>query len=445
MARRWEQKIPQQMVPGVTDYQAWLRQWQERQGRQQQGRAQPEREGGGFGAYGASQPGASGWTSAQATVPNFAPPMDYQQQAQSDTTMTEGRQLTPDQRAAWQPGGGLQDPRGFRVNVPSGYGKPNAYYYNGHAVQGDQGQWITLPVAYNEAADTRRWEYNGTPQESTMRRAVRYAYDDVRDGRAKDFNAALMARLKQFHDEAGGKDVGYTLGGQQGQMDEGQQLTPAQRDAYTPPANGQVPDTTTQQATQQTQTYTNPITGQATAGSGNQFARDLILASDEDARDDYLLRQLGIDPNNGGLYLDTILRTLNPIATRYTQLQGIGGGGGGPMINTQGNLNTLAGWLRGGDGLQAVQNWARQQMQGATGQGSMLRNLSDANAQQNTLGQLLALETAGVNPILVQAYADYFNQGRRAYRDYNFNQIGQGAIQNPIDWLLGSQWADLLR
>ena len=80
----------------------------------------------------------------------------------------------------------------------------------------------------------------------------------------------------------------------------------------------------------------------------------------------------------------------------------------------------------------------------ATASGSGLSRLSDANAQLDTIGQLLAMQYSGVNPILVQAYADYFDRSRRGYRDYNFNQIGRGSIQNPIDWLRSSQWADLL-
>ena len=342
-------------------------------------------------------------------------------------------------------GGGQQTAQGFRVNVPNGYGKPRAYYYNGHAVQGDQGQWITLPVDYNEAADTRRWEYNGKMEESTMRRAVRYAFDDVRDRRSGDFNQALIARLKQFYAEAGGQGVGYTINaaspsggptmpgtGQQGGTGTGQQGT------------GQT-GTGGQQGTGQTLTYTNPITGQTVTGQGNDFARNLILASDSDARNDYVLRALGIDPQNGGLYLDSILRTISPMAGRFIHLQGIGGDtSAGPMINTQGNLDTLAGWLRNPGGMANVQNWARGQLAGATASGSELSRLSDANAQLDTIGQLLAMQYSGVNPILVQAYADYFDRSRRGYRDYNFNQIGRGSIQNPIDWLRSSQWADLL-
>jgi len=195
----------------------------------------------------------------------------------------------------------------------------------------------------------------------------------------------------------------------------------------------------------QTLTYTNPITGQTTTGQGNDFARNLILASDSDARNDYVLRALGIDPQNGGLYLDSILRTISPMAGRFIQLQGIGGDtSAGPVINTQGNLDTLAGWLRNPGGMANVQNWARGQLAGATAPGSGLSRLSDANAQLDTIGQLLAMQYSGVNPILVQAYADYFDRSRRGYRDYNFNQIGRGSIQNPIDWLRSSQWADLL-
>ena len=216
----------------------------------------------------------------------------------------------------------------------------------------------------------------------------------------------------------------------------------------TTPATGQGTGQTGtggQQGTGQTQTYTNPITGQTVTGQGNDFARNLILASDSDARNDYLLRALGIDPQNGGLYLDSILRTISPMAGRFIQLQGIGGDtSAGPVINTQGNLDTLAGWLRNPGGMANVQNWARGQLAGATAPGSGLSRLSDANAQLDTIGQLLAMQYSGVNPILVQAYADYFDRSRRGYRDYNFNQIGRGSIQNPIDWLRSSQWADLL-
>jgi hypothetical protein len=397
-----------------------------------------------------SGPDAFQWNQTYATGnPGFQSAWDawYQQDQKAsgypggDKPLVAGQDYQPNSTVA-QPAGGQQTAQGYRVNTPSAYGKPNAYYYNGHATQGDQGQWIQLPVAYNAAQDTRKFEYNGTPQESAVRRAIRYAFDDMQKG-AKDFNAALLARLKQFHDEAGGVGVGYSMTGTPGTTPP--VTPPGTQPGTTPPVTP--PGTTppgTDPATQQ-QSYTNPVTGQVSTGSGGQFFRDIALASDPDARNDYLLRQLGMDPNQGGLYLDSIMRVLDPIGTRFTQLQGIGGGGGGPMVNTQGNLDQLAGWLRNPGGLQNVQNWASQQMQGAVGQGSMLRNLSDVTAQQNTLGQLMALEKTGMNPILLQAYADYYDQGKRGYRDYNFNQLGQGAVQNPIDWLLASQWADLLR
>lgn len=218
---------------------------------------------------------------------------------------------------------------------------------------------------------------------------------------------------------------------------------------YTPGAGAPGPGGTTGGQPPASPAPGAPGPGGGDPGQGDpSFARNTAFASDEDARNDYVLRMLGIDPNNGGLYLNSILRTVSPALSNFIQLQGIGGNTNeGPLQNTEGNLRKFAGWLNGPEGMGGLRNWAQQQLQGATGpnQGPAgLRNMADANAQMNTLGKLLETSMFGVSPILTQAYADYFDRGRRGYRDYNLGQMGKGAITNPIDWLLGSEWGDLI-
>jgi hypothetical protein len=200
--------------------------------------------------------------------------------------------------------------------------------------------------------------------------------------------------------------------------------------------------------TPETTPETTPAPGDANADPTGQFGRNTAYATDEDARNDYVLRQLGIDPDNGGLYLNSILRTIGPALTNFIQLQGISGNTNeGPLQNTEGNLDRFSGWLNGPEGMGGLRNWAQEQMRGVAGpsQGPAgLRDMTDANAQINTLGKLLETSMFGVNPILTQAYADYFDRGRRGYRDYNISQMGKGSITNPIDWLLGSEWGDLI-
>lgn len=314
--------------------------------------------------------------------------------------------------------GGQQTAQGFRVNVPSAYGKPGAYYYNGHSTTGDGGQWIQLPVQYNEAADTKRWEYNGTNQESTMRRAVRYAYDDVQQGRTADFNAALKARLIQFYNEAGGVGVGYSInaasptGG----------TTPPATPPVTPPVAG-----------------AGGGAGAGAGGNGGNLTDDqlALMLEDPNAAFRQLMRQRGYSNLDSGGYASQFLENrYTPALGALAQMAGHVGEADGLATQDYGNIiNQIAAAMgeRGGAGLSGLtRQMGRQAYDNVGGEGGYLAGAGDEAGQAFT-ENVNYLNTFGGSRLMQRAEQNRMERTMNQYGDQVMATLG-GDTTGPQTW-----------
>jgi hypothetical protein len=290
-----------------------------------------------------------------------------------------------------------------------------------------------LPVGYDGNADTGRYELNGQVGETAWSRVIRKAQEFMQGGKTA-FKDAFNRALAIVNQEAAaqGKSSGFGAATAPGTV---------------PPAGTQPPAAT--DPAQAAPPAANAETGGYPPGSPEaaQFLRDQALggtsAQSKMARQRYMMQSLGLDPDKGGIFGQSILNNIKDPLERFLQLQGISDpNSGGRLQNAQGTLNNLTQMLSTG-GLRSVGRWAQEQKQRALAPGSPLLNGSP-ELQSAALYDLMALGTTGMNDYVAQSYADYFGNAMGGYSDYNLGALGSGAIQDPIEWLRQSRWADLL-
>jgi hypothetical protein len=292
---------------------------------------------------------------------------------------------------------------------------------------------FVLPVGYDSRADTGRYELNGQVGETGWSRVLRKAQEFMQGGKTA-FKDAFNRALAIVNQEAAaqGKSSGFGAATAPGTV---------------PPAGTQPPAAT--DPAQAAPPAANAETGGYPPGSPEaaQFLRDQALggtsAQSKMARQRYMMQSLGLDPDKGGIFGQSILNNIKDPLERFLQLQGISDpNSGGRLQNAQGTLNNLTQMLSTG-GLRSVGRWAQEQKQRALAPGSPLLNGSP-ELQSAALYDLMALGTTGMNDYVAQSYADYFGNAMGGYSDYNLGALGSGAIQDPIEWLRQSRWADLL-
>lgn len=149
-----------------------------------------------------------------------------------------------------------------------------------------------------------------------------------------------------------------------------------------------------------------------------------------------ILDKIGIDLGNPGLFGNIIARSINDYIPYYRSLLGLQGGMGVGDVNSMytTGVQSIAD-LIGSNTLQSgMQDFARNVQANATGK---LDRLKDVGQQQGFLNALLALSTAGMNPLLQQAATD---DATRAWLGFNrANRAAPpgtpGAPKSYFDWL----------
>ena len=190
-----------------------------------------------------------------------------------------------------------------------------------------------------------------------------------------------------------------------------------------------------------------PNTGAPGSGSGDTM-RNIALFNDPNAQAMEVYQRLGIDPTRNGIYTGSIMRTVDPIVQAWSDFNQINAGPNDPTAidSIQGRLNALAGHLgQGGGGMGAI----RQDFRSAMGDprfAATLKDLGDEGAI-DTMQTGVFGSNVGSNALVSRAMANRFNaafgpMGR--YRQYALNNIQNPNYLNPRDWVLQSEWADLL-
>ena len=225
---------------------------------------------------------------------------------------------------------------------------------------------------------------------------------------------------------------------------------PANPITYRPPSTG------VNLGSSSTPTVTPPVTagspgatppGGPAGGQQGQFAQNAILAPDingntKDQKEtmlQMLMERMGVSMQDPGLYGGVIASKINEYLPYFYDLLGLQGQTNSPVALNNlytGGLDQLVNMVGSNTFFSGMQDFAgksRDTLMGA------LPRLRDVGQQQNYLNNILALLTAGQNPLLRQASADDATRAWLGYRSENFNKPPgtPGAPTSYIDWLLG--------
>lgn len=364
----------------------------------------------------------------------------YDQQAQGPT---------PQALAGNQPGADTgadfaQQNFGYSYKQPGVYWNPWLMSERGEGFQG----------VYDPRADTARMD-NGRGTGETMNSAqtvMRWTMDDLRNGhtlngqRYADVGAAplevvqaeYLKNIARLHRDFDKNRWNWQTSGFAALQGGAPSTPPVGSGNGTPPSGGTSPSPTT---------YTNPETNQTvTSSSGDAGAtlRNIALLNNPDQYLAKLMTQLGMDPTRQGLYTSSIAEALGPVAQAYSQLNGLYGDRN-QIDTTEQGLNELAGTLRGPGAFGRINAQARGLLNDPRRNG-LLNSLGDQQAI-NTMQTLLSQAFAGSNRIYNAARFNRFNQafgpaGR--FTMQALDQLGNPNFPRPVDWLNGTEFADLL-
>lgn len=349
------------------------------------------------------------------------------------------------------PGGGR-----FRAPWATGkYGDPQSYFYNGHnnSDNGADGDWVTLPVAYNAAQDTRAGE-------QAMRQAVRRAYDMLEQGKATDFNHALSYWLANMasdwqraqqqgqryglgYDPTRFASVGYgdaydpnkryltgvgsaappSAGLNDGAAAAAQQgATPPATQPGTSPKEDTVADSPLNSNAQPGQASGAPP-GAANAQVADSGAYNSFLAGNPAARTQRLYQLLGIgNPTNARSIFGSHLAGLADMFDPWSLTQDLGGTQ--QVDDYEGMLGRFVGKLKApgsfgqfaSDATNAMNtiDWSKL---GDTGQGGA----------PAVIAKLQGLQTYGMNPLMGTVYGNALDDALAMF----LNQVTETARADP--------------
>jgi hypothetical protein len=172
----------------------------------------------------------------------------------------------------------------------------------------------------------------------------------------------------------------------------------------------------------------DPVTPTPTPDTGPNsvaFGQNSIFRDNPDDMLLALLDRIGVDLGSPGLYGKQIASGINDYLPYFHQLLGLQGGSGAPSgdVNNMytGGLDKLAGMIGNNTLFSGMQDFANQ-TKGTLG--ARLGDIKDVQQQKSYLDAMLALSTAGQNPLLRQGAAD---NAMRSWLGYK-----RGAIADPL-------------
>lgn len=174
---------------------------------------------------------------------------------------------------------------------------------------------------------------------------------------------------------------------------------------------------------------TPPVSGPGSAA----FGQNSILRDNPDDMLLALMDRIGVDLGSPGLYGKQIANSINDYLPYFHQLLGLQGGAGNPDTMYSGGLDQLAGMVGNNTLFSGMQDFANQ-TKGTLG--SRLGDLKDVNQQKSYLDALLALSTAGQNPMLRQGAADESMRSWLGYKRAGYNDpLGVGSQGSYVSFL----------
>jgi len=150
-----------------------------------------------------------------------------------------------------------------------------------------------------------------------------------------------------------------------------------------------------------------------------------------------LLNRIGIDLGSPGLYGQQIAKNINSYLPYFHQLLGLQGQGGGPSgdVNNMysGGLDQLVGMIGNNTLYSGMQDFAGKTRDTL---GASLGELKDVEQQKSYLDAVLALSTAGQNPMLRQGAADNAMRSWLGYKTAAINDpVGVGNKGSYVSFL----------
>jgi hypothetical protein len=182
-----------------------------------------------------------------------------------------------------------------------------------------------------------------------------------------------------------------------------------------------------------------PLTNYGSAGLN--AAQAGALADDPDQAYQFMLRQLGMDPNVPGYFSKFLKQKFAPLLQARLAAQALGnggdpGGGNGQYLdNIGGNIGEFGkeAFATGGNFFQNQTSIANQALQNAQ---PYLSGLTDQDQVKGYLDQLNTLAYAGANPLIQQSLADTITRGYDQYKYDSFNKLVPGQQGDPyLEWL----------
>lgn len=182
--------------------------------------------------------------------------------------------------------------------------------------------------------------------------------------------------------------------------------------------------------------------GPGAPGSPENIAalQEMALGDDQRGQDQMLkmvMRAIGVDPGSPGLFGNSIIRGISEALKPAWQTAGLAGGqSANPYLDTAKMLSGLINSNNLYGGLRDYAGKAREQIMGPNGILGLTNDAEGIALQNSYLNSLLAMESAGANPLLRQATAD---SARRAFLDYEWeafnNPSGPNAPGGYAQWL----------
>lgn len=176
------------------------------------------------------------------------------------------------------------------------------------------------------------------------------------------------------------------------------------------------------------------------AGSGGlNAATSAAIAEDPDFAYNYMIRQLGLNPEIPGYFNNFLKQKFSPLLQARlaaSQVQGGGAQGGQYLDQIGGTVQGFGQGLfqQGGNFYGQLSDIARQALGG--GAQSYLGGLEDQGQVKGYLDQLQTLAYAGANPLVQQSLADTITRGYDQYKWDSLMRMNQGQQGDPyLDWL----------
>lgn len=331
--------------------------------------------------------------------------------------------------------------------------------------------WITydgnkVDGYYNAALDKSVWQ-NGSNAEDSRARVWRWTLDDLRARGISNPGGAdpsvvreaylnNVARLRRDIEAPDNAARGLTWQGSGFAGYDKYLATPSgtgetgQPDPKLPPAVVNPPPTKTPgtptptpdptrnpDGTPKTAPATNPGLGGGSGGLSG--AGSAAVADDPELAYEYMLRQMGLDPNISGYFSKFLHDKFSPLLQARlaaSQVQGGGAQGGAYLDQLGGTIGGFGQNLfqQGGNFYGNMNDVAQQALHG--GALDYLGGLKDQDQVKGYLDQLQTLAYAGANPLVQQSLADTIDRGYSNYKWDSLMRMNSGQQEDPyIQWL----------